>query len=269
MSDILDLLNQFGSEQAEDADLIKAKDEEMGSGSFFKPGFHPGVTITEFDDWPEKESGSLVMANDETWLRKGVTLSSDEAEKRVFTAWATSKYTYGEKNATMMYTKLKNLVESAFNVKFDKTVALIIFKILAAKPELLIGQKVDIEVGFKKCSHLAEIDKGVFVLKEWLPKDKRYEVHEDTFFKDFAEGKAYADKLEIDLGFPDITKISPHEGGSMPDDMRIVFQKLGVITDTEIDEEESKVEEKVEVKEKVEEKKEESKPAAKPKRKLF
>lgn len=231
---VKDLLSRYGKVKAEDIEKAEKIDEAFAG--YLQEGFHENCVISDIEVSEDKD-GLTTYKNDASWTRVNITFKNDDGQFKKMFAWPSTRLLYGEKGSSIFYVKLKQLINAAHRVDLNKDVALMVFNILQDNGQFLIGCKVNLKLGYNKCSHVVREDVGVYTLAEWLPQKKRYEKHE-IVFKDFEEAKAYAEREMIDLGFMDMLSVEPAMDYVIDPVMIDLYTSIGLMgSDEEVQEE--------------------------------
>lgn len=221
--------------------------KETGSGfNFLDVGFHEGCRISKVDigEAAADKQGNVDMVKDTTFKRMFVSFEKDGKEKRVFYGAPTKHCLYGINQASIFMDSWIKLLKACWNIDVNKHTLIGVMNTIVEMPEVLIDARLDVTVAYRKCNYIKKVEDGVCRIVKYLPKGG-VEEELDIDFKDYQEAKAYAEKKNITLGFPEVTKVSTSAETYIPEGLAPILVSLGVLEGDEAPEpQEPKKEEK-------------------------
>jgi len=186
------------SQEALDAELNKPQ------GKGFAPGNYD-LQIIKAVFHPNKTTGSIFCAGDESWFNVELTLEgTDERTTRYWIQVPTATVHFGPKKTLFVYKKFVEFMAAIGQALTTDNLGKLVPKFFSEPTETLVGLKLNADIGYEG-PHVQKSEDGCTIVKNGKPVEDESGV---MVFPDLASAKACAEGLGIKLSYPNIVKFS-------------------------------------------------------------
>lgn len=174
------------------------------TGTFFDAPGNFDLVICGAEFHQNKDTGSIYCKGDESWVNVKVTLKS--VDDRTIDHWLqvpTNSILYGEKKTLAVYRNFQQFVHGIGESSTIDGLQKLLQKYFA-NPAKLIGQKVNVDLGFKG-PHVSQTDQGFVVIAKNKPLQ---EDGVDVVLPDRGSAVQYAKAMNVEPGFIKVLKFT-------------------------------------------------------------